>query len=219
MSRTGTLVAAVVLPVAFVLQSSAAASPSQSVTLKVLRTVDQPTGSYRLSFSGTISSGAAGEDVTVMQQTCGVSFSTAVAGAQTREGGAWDGTPADPNLVAASATYRARWKDVLSEPVANRPPMPIFFFPVSRTQWRARVILGSVPQAMKGKLVVLQRLRSGKWTTVARKRLVRDAAGASGFAYATTFAVPRRWTVRAFVPARTAAPCFGPNATEKLRSS
>jgi hypothetical protein len=215
--RTALFLAGLVLgSLALVAQRSDAA-PSQSVTLRVFRSV-LPSGLPQLAFSGAVSSGAAGEDVTVLQQTCGYSFATAVAAAQTREGGVWDAQPASPALIAASATYHARWRDVQSEPVAIRPPMPVFFFPIANDRWRARVTIGSVKQELKGKIVVLQRLRNRRWTDTARKPLVRDVAGGAGFTYAVLFSVPRGWTVRAFVPARTAAPCFTSNATAKLRS-
>jgi hypothetical protein len=197
---------------------SAALAGAQTVTLTVLRTFDQPTRLYKLKFSGTISSGAAGEDVTVMQQTCGYSFATAVAGAQSRSGGFWD-AESNTGFMALSATYRARWKNELSEPVAIRPQIPVFFFPIPKGRFVARVTIGSVSQDMRKKIVLLQRFRNEKWATIQRARLVADGAGGAGFAYAATFKLPQRgWTLRAKVPAKTAAPCFKTNATEKLRS-
>ena len=91
MNKTLTLAvaAALVGAAALSILASAAAAPSQNVSLRVIRTLDRNTGLYRLSFSGVVSSGAAGQEVTVIQQTCLQSFGTAIAGSQTRDGGAW----------------------------------------------------------------------------------------------------------------------------------
>jgi hypothetical protein len=198
--------------------ASAAAAPSQSVSLRVIRTLDRNTTLYRLSFSGVISSGAAGQEVTVLQQTCLQSFATAIAGAQTRNGGAWNAEPASPAAVAANATYRARWGDVQSEPVAIHPPMPLFLHPRPRNRVVIMVQTGSVQQDMKGRVIWLQRLRNRTWKTVGSKRLVIGRAGGAGSTYEATFPVSRRWTVRAVVPGPSAAPCFATNATAKQRT-
>ena len=198
--------------------ASAAAAPTQNVSLRVVRTLDQNTGLYRLSFSGVISSGAAGQEVTVLQQTCGQSFATGIAGAQTRDGGAWNAEPASPAIVAASAIYRARWGDVQSEPVAIHPPMPIFLLQTARNRMQVMVQTGSVQQDMKGRFVLFQRLRNRTWRTIGRKRLVVGRAGGAGFTYEATFPVSRRWTVRGVVPRPSAAPCFATNATGKQRT-
>jgi hypothetical protein len=210
--------AALVGAAALSLLASAAAAPSQSVSLRVIRTLDKNTRLYRLSFSGVISNGAAGQEVTVLQQTCLQSFATAIAGAQTRDGGAWNAEPASLAVVAASATYRARWGDVQSEPVAIHPPMPIYLLQTARNRIEVLVQTGSVQQDMKGRFVLLQRLRNRTWKTIGRKRLVVGRAGGAGFTYEATFPVSRRWTVRGVVPAQAAAPCFATNATGKQRT-
>jgi hypothetical protein len=210
--------AALVGAAALSILGSASAAPSQSVSLRVIRTQDRNTTLYRLSFSGVISSGAAGQEVTVLQQTCLQSFATAIAGAQTRDGGAWNAEPASPAAVAASATYRARWGDVQSEPVAIHPPMPIFLLPRARNRMSVMVQTGNVQQDMKGRFVLLQRLRNRTWKTIGRKRLVIGRAGGAGFTYEAAFPVSRRWTVRGVVPGQSAAPCFATNATAKQRT-
>jgi hypothetical protein len=197
---------------------SATAAPSQSVSLKVIRTLDPNTRLYRLSFSGVVSSGAGGQEVTVLQQTCGQSFATAIAGAQTRDGGAWNAEPASLAVVAYSAAYMARWGDVESEPVAIHPPMPIFLYPRPRNRVVVMVQTGSVRQDMKGRIVLLQRLRNRTWKTIGSKRLVVGRAGGAGFTYEATFPVSRRWTVRGVLPEPSAAPCFASSATRKVRT-
>lgn len=197
----------------------APSAPGESVTLNIVRFYDQPTRSYRLRFSGVISSGASGEDVTVVQQTCGYTFATAVAGAQTRDGGAWDAEPANWSIIAQSATYRARWKHMESGPVTIRSRIPVFFFPSTRGVWRASVSIGSVKQDMRGRFVLLQRRLKDSWKTIERKRFVLGPAGGAGFSYVASFRIRKRgWTVRAFVPAKSAGPCFTASVTEKQKT-
>ena len=168
MNKTLAFVAALALigAAALSLLAAAAAAPSQSVSLRVIRTQDPNTRLFRLSFSGVISSGAGGQEVTVLQQTCGQSFATAIAGAQTRDGGAWNAEPASLAAVAASATYRARWIDVESEPVAIHPPMPIFLLPSARNRMQVMVQTGNVQQDMRGRIVLFQRLRNRTWNEI-----------------------------------------------------
>ena len=73
---------------------------------------------------------------------------------------------------------------------------------------------------MKGRVVVLQRLQAGQWTAIQRARLAFDPPTDSSAAwFVATFTVRQRgWTLRAFVPAKSAAPCFKANATEKWTS-
>jgi hypothetical protein len=194
------------------------AAGTQSVSLSVTRTFDPPTRSYKLRFAGAISSGAAGEDVTVMQQTCGYSFATAVAGTQTRAGGAWDAEPASPAVVAQSATYHARWRNVRSAPVVIRPQIQVFLVPVGKGKLHVRVSVWGAYQDMRGRAVLIERLRNKRWTVVRRQQFGLDRDGFAG-SYLAVFTVPKGWTVRARVPAKSAAPCFKPNATEKARSA
>lgn len=213
------LVAFVLLAGVAAVAPAAFAEPSQTVTITVLRSIDQSTGLPKVRFSGTISSAAPGEDVTVMQQTCGLSFSTAVAGTQTQSGGSWEAEPSSQYIIAPSATFRARWKDTQSEPVVVHPQIPVFLIPIATKRLRTSVSIERVPQDMRGKLVVLQRLVKQKWTTVERKRFVLDRLGSGGpVTYATTFTSAKRgWTVRALVPSKSAGPCFKSNATDKVR--
>jgi hypothetical protein len=190
-------------------------APAQSVTLTVFRTLDRPTGQYKLRFTGTAGS-APGEDVTVMQQRCGYSFATAVAGAQTQPGGFWEADPPNQSVIALSATFRARWRDTQSEPVTLRPVIPVFLIPIGKGRLTFRTTLGGASQDMRGRIALLERRRAGKWTVVRRQKLTVDRVLFSG--YVTTFRVPPRWKVRARIPAKSAAPCFKPNKSDTVRS-
>jgi hypothetical protein len=207
---------ALIAPSGTAARPDAALAPAQAVTLTVFRTFDKPTRQFRLRFSGMVAGSAAGEDVTVMQQRCGYSFSTAVAGAQTLQGGFWEADPPDNSVIALSATFRARWRDAQSDPVTIRPAIPVFLVPIGKGRLTFRTTLGGASQDMRGRLVVLERLRAGRWTVVRRQRLTVDRVLFSG--YVTTFRVPTRWTVRARVPATSAAPCFKANTSDRVRS-
>ena len=212
------VVAPLVAAVAAVTAAAGPASGSQSVTFSVARGTDASSGLPKVRFTGAISTGAAGEDITVMQQTCGYSFATAIAGTQTRTGGAWDAEPATLGSVALSATYHARWRSIRSDPVEVHPQIPLFLIPVGKGRLRVSVSIRGVYQDMRGRVVLLERFRNKRWTVVRRQKLGYDPSGFSG-SYITVFVTPKGWTVRARVPVKSAAPCFKPNATEKAVSS
>jgi hypothetical protein len=183
--------------------STAAAAPSEGVTLRMVRSYDPACGCYKIEFSGEISSRTDNEYVTVMQQKCGFQGSTAIAGATTDEAGSWH-TPA-PGPVG-SGTLRARWRGNLSEPVSFRAPLSILLY--KQRQRRHRVIVG-IGARLGGRVVALQRLAGGRWRHVRRIQLK-----AEGNVYWAVFAVPTRGLrLRIFVPAKTAAPCHDPAAS------
>jgi hypothetical protein len=154
--------------------------------------------------------------VTVLQQVCGYPApGTAVAGTQTRAGGAWEVEPVEQSQIALSATFRARWRNETSAPVTLRARIPVFLIPVGKGRLLFRAALGSVYQNMLGKTVLLERKRADRWVVVQTRKLRADG-GASG-AYISRFEVRRGWTVRARLSRKVAAPCFGPNTSDKVR--
>jgi hypothetical protein len=173
-------------------------------------------GCERLRFSGAISSGAVNEYVAVLHQPCGTSgVGTSVAGAQTGERGSWETA-----WGAAAGTYRARWMDgagrlATSEPVRYRGPVSVSLTRLSSFRQRVSV---SGDQDMRGRLVELQRLSAGRWTLVRRSRLAADR-GSYGMSSSVTFTVRKRGLVlRAFVPTRSASPCYTATASDEWRS-
>lgn len=219
MRRVALLFALVALSEAGAHVSSGTASTEsgKSVTLAVQRSYNASSRLYGFRFSGAISRRAAGEYVVVLLQKCGQSFSTAVAGTSTDARGFWQTGPSAP-LWAGSGTYQARWKNDLSKPVLLRPAIDVQATKRAGGKIRVTVTTYEVPQNLNGRVVVLQRLEGGKWSDVRRAKLGDDPNRGYLPSYAATFTVPRGWTVRARVPAKTAAPCFKPSATEKLRS-
>jgi hypothetical protein len=204
-ARRGHLLVAAALLAAFA--ATAAAAPTQEVTLRLERSPDPVTKVERIFFAGAISSRAAGESVTVMYQRCGLQFSTAVAAATTQEGGVWE---AAPSVAVASGLFRARWNNRLSDPVRYRAPAHVFF---SKQRGRTFRVAVTAEAKLAGRVVALQRLSGGRWVHVRRIRLELDGA------YVAEFKVPRRGLrLRIFVPAATAAPCYAASASQTVRS-
>jgi hypothetical protein len=199
---------------------TAVAARVQSVTVNFVRFWDNACRCYKARLSGQISSSAAGEEVVVLRQYCGRSFSTSVAGAITREGGFWE---AELQVVSrpdalASESYRARWNRTLSEPVTFRGRLSVSRERLPRGRQGILVTTSSNnPVSLRGRQVLLQRQTSGAWTRTASGRLAPHPV--KYYTFVATFTVPRRgWTVRALVPAQSAAPCFTASASEKWRS-
>ena len=72
----------------------------------------------------------------------------------------------------------------------------------------------------QGKLVALQRQAGSGWVRVRAARLVRKASFRWGaFNYQARFQIPTRGlTLRAYLPAKSAAPCFLPGSSPTWRS-
>jgi hypothetical protein len=212
MSRALSSLAVVALAgAALAATASAPGAPSQEVTLRLERFYDNACRCYKFRFFGTIPSGAANEYVSVLQQRCGQKFSTAVAGASTREGGAWEVIPSSVGHLGGSATFRARWKSQVSQPVTYRAELMVWLTKLGAGRYRAGVY---TDQNFKGRIVELQRLVAGQWKLVRRARFVRDRSS-----FTAKFKAPRTGTFRAFVPARSASPCYGACASKPLAST
>jgi hypothetical protein len=188
-----------------VLAASAAAVPAEEVTMKVQRLPDG-----RGRFSGTISSGAANEYVTITEEKCGGNFATAFGGASTERGGSWETEPFNP---LGSATYRAKWGTHVSEAVTFRVPVRVTLMHFQRGRHLVRVLADA---NLNGRFVELQRLATGRWLRVRRARL--EPGGAFYF-FQVWFTVRKKGLrLRVLVPAATASPCHDPAASESFRS-
>jgi hypothetical protein len=121
-------------------------------------------------------------------------------------------------MYGGSGTYRARWLQELSVPVRLRPAIGV---EASRRSNHIRVSVTTydILQDLHGRAVVLQRLRSGRWSTVARARLVVAPVTGGFVRYAARFRSATRGAIlRVHVPATSAAPCFRAATTARLRS-
>jgi hypothetical protein len=191
---------------------SAPSAPAAEVTLRAERFWSEACRCYKFRFAGAISSGAANEYVSVLQQKCGTSFSTSIAGTTTREGGFWE---VESNGPVGGGTFRARWNNNLSDPVTHRAELLIRLTQLGGGQVRVEVDSFSSPLKLKGKFVELQRLSAGQWTRIRRARFSARRPGV----YSATFTVKRRGlTLRAFVPAEAAAPCYAATASKTWTS-
>jgi hypothetical protein len=82
---------------------------------------------------------------------------------------------------------------------------------------RVRVDISSSSSSLKlrGKFIELQRLSAGQWTRIRRARFSARRPGV----FSATFTVKRRGlTLRAFVPAESAAPCYAATASKTWTS-
>jgi hypothetical protein len=202
-----------------------AQAQSDSVTLSI--------GQYRnvnkvlvLVFRGAVSSGAAGEEVEVVGRDCGQQGYRLISGAKTRAGGGWqvENPSVDPprwTPVDSGMTFRARWRSHVSEPVVWRAPAPIFALQVpGRRAWKVSVNAYPGRASLKGHVVEVQRRVEGRWVRFRRGPLVHKPSFDLGaFNYEAVFPIAARGLrLRAYIPARSALPCYLPAATPSWRS-
>lgn len=211
-----------------VLLASVLGLVADSVTLQVSqhRNVN---GVLTYVFQGTISSRQAGQYVEILGRYCGAKDDRLIAGTQTTSGGAWrvtnplDEFPWTSTAVYSGTVFRARWERTYSEPHTWLLPAQPRVARVSGTRtWVAHVTpatpTGEVP--LKGKTIELQRRTPGGWVTIQRARLAyKPSLRWGAFNYEARFRVPTRGlTLRANLPAASAAPCYLPGASATFRS-
>jgi hypothetical protein len=202
-----------------------AAVLDDAVTLNVSHHLN-PNGAVVLVFEGTVGSRNGGEVVEVIGRNCGAPSFGLVAAARTRSGGTWG--VVYPNQrrpwryppVQSGSTYRARWEGQLSAPRTYRVEAPVTVSPVPGRLAR-RVHVSPPPPGtvgMRGKPVLLQRLRGRDWVTIGRKALVHKPSYEHGaLNHEAVFAVEYGWTLRFVLPAKSAAPCYRETVTEPFR--
>jgi hypothetical protein len=187
-----------------------------------------------LVFSGTISSGAGGEYVEVLGRECRSRGERLISGVLTSGGGGWrvenpDSRTFPPRQapVYSGMAFRARWHGKYSRPVTWRLPAAPQVARIGRTRTWVVHMTPATPTGQpagevgfEGKLLELQRQAGSRWVRVRAARLVRKASFRWGaFNYQASFRIPTRGlTLRAFLPAHSAAPCFLPGASPTWRS-
>jgi hypothetical protein len=201
---------------------SAIAANVQSVTLNFVRFYTNACNCFNARVSGQIASNSAGEEVVILRQYCGRSAASASAVGQalSRAGGFWETElqfVSRPDALA-SESYRARWNGQFSAPVTFRGKLAVSRARTSPSRSRISVFTTvNNPVNLKGRQIVLQRKVGGSWTRIATARLASHRV--KYYTFVATFTVPRRgWTLRALVPARSAAPCFTASVSEEWRS-
>ena len=179
-----------------------------------------------LVFSGTISSRAGGEYVEVLGRECRSRGERLISGVLTSAGGGWrvenpDSRVYPPRLtlVYSGMTFRARWHGQYSRPVVWRLPAGPRVARIGRTRtWVVHVAPANPTGRVgfQGKIVVLQRKgEAGRWVRVRTARLAHKTSLRWGvYDYQAAFTVPtRNLRLRAFLPAKSAAPCFLPGSS------
>jgi hypothetical protein len=208
---------ALVVASALVARTPAQGSAAQSVSMTFVRFFDVACNCYKARVSGRVSNGRAGEDVVVLEEYCGRGSGRAVVLATTRDGGFWQAeiSPVARPDFPVAISYRARWNDKLSEPIAFRGRFEsVVGTRLGRGAQRVTVVTPDTnPVNLKGRQVRIQRRVSGTWRRIGAARLAPHRA--RFYTFTATFTVPRRgWMLRALIPAKTAAPCFGARASE-----
>jgi hypothetical protein len=202
--------------------AGAVAANVQSVTLNFVRFYTNACNCYQARVSGRVASSSAGEEVVVFRQYCGRSAASASAVAQalTRAGGFWE---TELQIVSrpdalASESYRARGNGQFSAPVTFRGKLAVSRARVSPSRSRVSVFTTvNNPVNLKGRQIVLQRKVGNSWTRIATARLSPHRV--KYYTFVATFTAPRRgWTLRALVPARSAAPCFTASVSDEWRA-
>ena len=174
-------------------------------------------------FSGAVSDLEPGQDVEIVGEDCGVRGSRLIAATKTTAGGAFQADNQDSSTPWSSGiTYRARWKGNLSAPVQYRlPAVPVYAVKVrKRVAWRVHFSPQALTVRYAGKPVELQRFSNGEWVRFQTSRLtLKPSLRYGAFNHEAEFSVSRRGLrLRGYLPARGAAPCWLPAATEPWRS-
>lgn len=168
-----------------------------------------------LTLSGSVSSGAAGENVNVDAMQCGTTTFTRVASARTAAQGAWS-SAVKPTM---NTSYRASWKNTTSVPLAAKVSPAVSLKRVRAGRFTASV---TAAQSFVGKYVVLQRYAPARraWKNVKRVTLRTVKAGtaptqisSAGFRARGT----RRARLRLLLTQPQAGACYAASRSAAIR--
>jgi hypothetical protein len=175
-------------------------------------------------------SGSGGPFVEVQARDCGTKAYYKITETTPASGGAYEiesqssAPPYGSVGWSAAQTYRARWGDQLSTPVAGlRFPLTPWTEKVPRRRaWRVHVSHSGFPLnlTLGRKPIVLQRKRGQTWARYKQALLKRKPSLEHGaYNHEAVFEVPARGlTLRALVPKKTAGQCWLQGASEPWRS-
>jgi hypothetical protein len=181
---------------------AAAGQAADSVTMRVSETVLR-TREASVGASGTISSAADGEYVTVAGKECGIpgSFFRALGGGTTLAGGRYEVSVP----IRTKTTLRAEWKEAKSATVVVTPRAH-----VSLTKQRVGFEVGLYSEAIQvdGKHIRIERLTAKGWKLL--QTVVVKSVGYGGWAEKSKlrFGVPKGTTLRAVLPRAQTGPCL-----------
>jgi hypothetical protein len=224
-----TRIAVAVIGLTLVAASQSGAAPRADAVTLSLRQYTNDNKVRVFVWYGQVANGAAGEDVEVLGRNCKTSFYRQLTATKTLPGGGWEVESLSKDVfppvsveVNSGTTFRARWRDQLSEPLLYRAPLSnIYALELSRNAWTVKVNPTPHNMTLTGKTVVLQQRRGDTWVLYRSARLVYkptlDYGGATN--YQAVFRVPTHGLrLRAYVPAATAAPCYLAGASRPWRS-
>ncbi len=146
--------------------TSGGATSADTVTMSVRQYIN-PNKVRTLAFSGQISSGAAGELVTLLGRDCVGPGLRQIAAAQTGGGGIWQVETPSPQQayveIFSGTTIRAHWKNAESAPFLYR--VGLIPYPLQLKRGVVTVNVNPSPLNLKlaGKQVALQRFRANAW--------------------------------------------------------
>jgi hypothetical protein len=159
-------------------------------------------GAQIVLLDGRVSSGKAGEPVTVEADDCGPLSWRPAYRVRTAGQGGW----ASNGDTEINTRYRARWKKAVSRTIRvyARPRITL------RTNGVGFHVEVLALDFFDGRTAVLQLydVEARKWHDVARTKLHRDGGAAQLGRSAGTFRASARGKFRAVLPAAQAAPCY-----------
>jgi plastocyanin len=168
-----------------------------------------------VTLTGSVSTGASGERVTILAQECGKTTATTLATTTTTANGAWS-FAVKPTL---KTIYTARWKSHTSAPIEVSVGPGLVLARLRARRFSVRL---SAAQAFVGKYVVLQRYSSARrrWLTVKRVVLRSQLATTPTVVSGATFSsrLRRGTRLRVMVPAAQVAPCYAASSSNVVRA-
>lgn len=185
---------------ALALAASAGAAAKPRVTIEANLHVSG--GDDLVLLNGRVSSGKAGEPVTIEADDCGPLSWRPAYRVRTAANGGW-ASNGDTNI---NTRYRAHWKRWVSRTIRvdARPQVTL------RTNSVGFYVEVRALDFFNGRTAVLQRydVEARKWHDVARTQLHRAGSAAELGVSSGTFRSGAHGKVRAILPAKQAAPCY-----------
>jgi plastocyanin len=168
------------------------------------------------TMSGSVSSGAAGEAVTLEAKQCGQTAFARAATATSAAGGAWTAT-ASPTM---NTVYRASWKNARSAELTEAVAPALRLKRVRRGRFTASL---TAAQAFTGKFVVAQRYVRTKRAWKAVKRVTLKTAKPGTAPTVVTSAgfrlrVPRGTRLRIMLGQDQAGTCYAASRSGAIRA-
>jgi hypothetical protein len=193
--------------VALAIAGSAVAAEQTLVMSAEPKVIGFASGGGALTLTGRLTSGRAGELIEIEGKECGSDTWRLIATDRTIPGGAWHAS----TVPTLRTTYRARWRDTVSEPAEILVRPGVRLDQRSRTRYSATMIASRFFRGAKGRFERFDRTR-GAWVLVRRVTLSRQSAprGAPWAYSGADFVarVPVRSLVRFVLPNDQTGECY-----------